>query len=89
MDTEQVTGPSVWVHMPDSPLEVNDYSRQNSSQLTTGSSETDFTNATTHSSIRTNIRKSVSSHSMEGRDSDLRHEHEQRPGPGQQQRRLR
>lgn len=55
--------------------------RQDSSQLTTNSSETDFTNATitTASSIKTvHPRKSASNASINP-DNDLQHQYEQRP----------
>ncbi|CAO3615173.1 unnamed protein product [Mucor hiemalis] len=60
MDTEtQTKGPSVWVQLCDAQLEAEQFTRQDSSQLTTGSSETDFTNittTTTNSLIRTDVR---------------------------------
>lgn len=83
MDTEtQPKGPSVWVQLCDAQLEAEQFTRQDSSQLTTGSSETNFTNittTTTNSSIRTNVRKSGSFNSLEFRDTDLRRQYEQRP----------
>jgi hypothetical protein len=63
--------------------EQNTIPRQDSSQLTTRSSETDFTHATANSSIRTApARKSSSSNSLTHsykKESDLRQQYEQRP----------
>jgi hypothetical protein len=82
MDTEiKSSGPSSWLQLSNAQLEVE----QDSSQLTTGSSETDFTNiTTTNSSIRTtpsNVRKSTSFNSFDRnkRDSDIRQQYDQRP----------
>lgn len=68
---------TVWKDMSD----AIDLCRQDSSQLTTNSSETDFTNATitTASSIKTaQARKSASNPSLY-QDNDLQHQYEQRP----------
>jgi hypothetical protein len=64
-------------------VEQNTIPRQDSSQLTTRSSETDFTHATTNSSIKTApARKSSSSNSLSHsykKESDLRQQYEQKP----------
>ncbi|CEP09629.1 hypothetical protein [Parasitella parasitica] len=84
-DVHSNTPPSVWLDMsnviPQAESE-NSVPRQDSSQLTTRSSETDFTQAnTTASSIRTApTRKSISELSLQNRrDSDLRQQYEQKP----------
>ncbi|KAG1085224.1 hypothetical protein G6F42_021481 [Rhizopus arrhizus] len=79
------TPPAVWIDMSNAIQQVeqeNSIPRQDSSQLTTRSSETDFTHTTTtNSSIKTTpVRKSMSELSLQNkRDSDLRQQYEQRP----------
>lgn len=72
------SGPAVWIQLANAQHEVE----QAASQLTTASSDTDFT--TPQSSIRTtssHVRKSTSDNSFEmnKRDSDLRQQYDQRP----------
>lgn len=78
MEAESSHNNTVWKDMADA-IELN---RQDSSQLTANSSETDFTNATitTASSIKTapHARKSFSNASL-NHDADLQHQYEQRP----------
>ncbi|KAI8642770.1 rab-GTPase-TBC domain-containing protein [Parasitella parasitica] len=77
--------PTVWLDLSNAIQQAeneNPVPRQDSSQLTTCSSETDFTQVTTsNSSIRTApARKSISELSFQNRrDSDLRRQYEQRP----------
>jgi hypothetical protein len=84
-DVHSSTPPTVWLDMSNAIQQAeneNSISRQDSSQLTTRSSETDFTHTTTtNSSIKTApLRRSISELSLQNnRDFDLRHQYEQRP----------
>lgn len=82
---QNTSTPTVWLDMSNAIQQVqqeNSIPRQVSSQLTTGSSDTDFTHTTTtNSSIKTApVRNSTSTNSLENRrGSDLRQQYEQRP----------
>lgn len=79
--------PSIWLDIANVKEKTQHLPRQDSSQLTTRSSETDLTHTTvttTNSSIRTappNPRKSTSTSSIEPnkRESDIRLQYDQRP----------
>ncbi|KAI7888019.1 rab-GTPase-TBC domain-containing protein [Mucor mucedo] len=76
--------PSIWLELANAQEKVHHLPRQDSSQLTTASSDTDLTHiTTTTSSIRTappsNPRKSTSSSSIQKRESDIRLQYNQRP----------
>lgn len=88
MDTEiNPSTPSIWLQLANAQEKVQQLPRQDSSQLTAGSSETEFTQitaTTTNSSIRTapsNVRKSTSTSSIEAnkREPDIRQQYDQRP----------
>lgn len=85
MDTEiNASKPSIWLELANAQEKVPHLPRQDSSQLTTASSDTDLTHiTTTTSSIRTapppSTRNSTSSHSIQKRESDIRLQYNQRP----------
>ncbi|KAI8390045.1 rab-GTPase-TBC domain-containing protein [Blakeslea trispora] len=69
----------VWVALTNAQQQSqNELCRKDSSNLTARSSETDFSQLTSNTSIHT-FQKSCSSASLSNRESDLRHQYEQRP----------
>ena len=79
IDTVREHNVPIWVALTNAQQQTESrLCRKVSSNLTARSSETDFSQITSSTSIHT-FQRSCSSVSLSNRESDLRHQYEQRP----------